>query len=503
MYLIELKQVKQAIESGDLACAARILGDEYLRSHKDGAVLVVKLVDALVDRAQAAVDAGDLAAAGSDVALALGISGGNSRAVALKAQISHIKAQQEQARLMQHDNIARAGELMAKGQLTVSLEMLNGSEKTPAGELLRQQAHQHRLERENNAAHLQKAVSAQDIDHCLVITARLSASELNASEYTELLRQLRQMIAARLKSDFSVGKLAGFALLLDRSAHIIGQMVEFAHWQDVLARYRKASVLLTRHDYRSALAQLKPVTTAVADCKWLDLALQSLTQMAALQDELSCLLPEIQPISPFSAVCQHDIPAGRVKPTDKVAVKAAESHVRKIIIDGVGSYLLFLTDKIVLGPVSSGQPCDIAVVAAADMPIIELYRQDGDYFACCQNGSVEVNGRSRKEHLLGHADKIAITRQGSVKYLRANPASATAVFDLKSLRLPDSDISAAIMAGSEVILGPGSGAHIRCRNLESDLILKLDKAGRVTCEGVTINPGELFTQTGISMMIEA
>ncbi|MBN2844353.1 MAG: hypothetical protein JXM68_14815 [Sedimentisphaerales bacterium] len=502
MYLIELKQVKQAIESGDLACAARLLGDEYLRSHKDGAALVGKLVDALVDRAQAAVDAGDLAAAGSDIALAIGLSAGNSRAVALNAQISQLKAQEEHARSMQRDNIARAGEFMAKGQLTVSLEVLNGAEKTPAGELLRQQAHQHRLERENIAAHLQQAISAHDIDHCLVITARLSASELNASEYAELLRQLRQMIAARLKADFTAGKLTGFALLFERSAHIIGQMVDFAHWQDVLARYRKASVLLARHDYRGAMAQLKPVTSAVADCQWLDLALQSLTQMAALQDELSCLLPEIQLISPFPAGCEHEIPVVKAKPADNIAGKPLGKTVRTLNIDGVGSYLLFLSDKISLGPVSSSRPCDIAVVAAANMPGIDLYRQEGDYFACCQNGSIEVNGRSRKEHLLAHADKIAISRQGSVKYLRANPASNTAVFDLKSLRLPNSDISAAIMAEGEVILGPGSGAHIRCRNLDSDLILKLDKAGNISYEGVAIIPGELFTQKGISMMIE-
>ena len=152
--------------------------------------------------------------------------------------------------------------------------------------------------------------------------------------------------------------------------------------------------------------------------------------------------------------------------------------------------MLFFGNKVSIGPISSAEQKDIAIIAPPNSPLVELYCEDEDYFARSVAGDIVVNGRAQKEALLHSGDKIAVSERSQVRFQRANPASNTAVIDFFGVRMPQADIKAAIIADSEIIIGPSQSAHIQCKNCQSDIVLKVNSKGDLEKDGQVVVLGD-------------
>ncbi len=81
---IELKRIANLIRQGLLREAARSLREPQIRAHRDGCRLALRLVEALCDRAEGHLQAGELTEAIDDLQLAAQFASGDKRVVALK-----------------------------------------------------------------------------------------------------------------------------------------------------------------------------------------------------------------------------------------------------------------------------------------------------------------------------------------------------------------------------------------------------------------------------------
>ena len=131
-------------------------------------------------------------------------------------------------------------------------------------------------------------------------------------------------------------------------------------------------------------------------------------------------------------------------------------------IDGVGSYLVIRDSKVTIGPVSASLRPHIGLVADPALPIITVERLDDDYFLQTNSGEQE---------LLSNDDQLALGPRCRMKFRLPSAASTTAILQLSGARLPRADVRQIVLLDREIIVGPGSAAHIRCDELTEPIIL--------------------------------
>ncbi len=497
MYLIQLRQVKQAIAAGDLDRAFELLQDEYLCQRKEARDMLKEMADIYLDRAGKAGDQGRYEDAVKFCQQAEKCMPGYEPAVELLADYqSQIRAKAGQDQ-QQAGKAAQVNEMLVKGQLTMAMNVL-GESGLPGGELLRQQGELRRMQIDNIAGKLESALGDNDLDFCLELLHDVSQGERMGDSLSSLVRRVREMIFARLREDFTAGRLSRLAVVIEKSRAVISDSIEFAEWYDHVQQYQQARVNIEQGEYRKALQQLNRLKLSAPQASWLDGVVASLSRFADVHDELFSLLPEVEPVAAPSVyvsntpVKNEPVKVGLARETEKAT---------QIDIDGVGSFLVFTGDSVRIGPVSSVEKKDIAIIASPDSPLLEIYREEGDYFAKNIAGEIEVNGRKQREALLANGDKISVSNRSVAKFGRANPASETAVLDMTSVRMPQSDIKGVVLAGSEVILGSSSAAHIKCRGAKKDIVLKLNSRGGFSCEGEQVRAGSGIQKDGISLTI--
>ena len=150
-----------------------------------------------------------------------------------------------------------------------------------------------------------------------------------------------------------------------------------------------------------------------------------------------------------------------------------------IQVDGVGSYLVLRNSFVTVGPVSSSQKPDIGVIAEPNLPVVGIERTDGDYFLR-SNEAIQMKDQTVKEKLLANGDRIGLSPRCRMRFEISNAASSTAVLTLSSGRFPRADIRQVILLDREIIVGPGTTAHIRVDQADETTALYLQD-GRLYC----------------------
>ena len=148
-------------------------------------------------------------------------------------------------------------------------------------------------------------------------------------------------------------------------------------------------------------------------------------------------------------------------------------------IDGVGTYLVLCNDSVTIGPVSSPCHCDVAIVAAADMPVAAIDRSQGDYFIKSER-PISVNGNAVTGKLLTNGDKIALSNRCRMKFVRSNSASNTAELAASSVRFTRADMTGVILMDREILIGAGGSNHIRTDQV-SDKVMLFRRDGKILC----------------------
>jgi hypothetical protein len=169
----------------------------------------------------------------------------------------------------------------------------------------------------------------------------------------------------------------------------------------------------------------------------------------------------------------------KVQRKRKTAMAEAIGSKFMLQIDGVGSYLVLCDDSIKIGPVSSPCHCDVAIVAAADMPVAAIDRSQGDYFIKSDT-PISINDNAVTGKLLANGDKISLSNRCRMKFVRSNSASNTAELVGTSVRFTRADMTGVILMDREILIGAGGSNHIRTDQV-SDKVMLFRRDGKLLC----------------------
>ena len=201
-----------------------------------------------------------------------------------------------------------------------------------------------------------------------------------------------------------------------------------------------------------------------------------------------------------STVCQP-VPPGM----HGLKARATEGQVGSVPsrfilrVDGTGSFCVFRQPILTIGPISSSQQPDLALLAEAAVPIATIERREDEYFI--RGSRVAVNDRPGTGKLLASGDRIALSPRCRMNFVLPSAASTTAVLDLNGCRYPRGDVRRVILLDGDVILGPGAATHVRVDDAEQCVILHV-RGGRLFAESKTpieVNGSPMDRISGIPM----
>jgi hypothetical protein len=140
-------------------------------------------------------------------------------------------------------------------------------------------------------------------------------------------------------------------------------------------------------------------------------------------------------------------------------------------VDGVGSFQVLSSPAVSIGPAGASRSVDIPLMLDANVPIVTVTRSDDDYFLRAAE-AVPVNGVPASNKLLRDGDRISLGNRCRITFRRPSSASGSAVLDLAGARLPGASIRQVLLLDREIILGPGSSAHVRVDDLSAPVVLQ-------------------------------
>ena len=199
-----------------------------------------------------------------------------------------------------------------------------------------------------------------------------------------------------------------------------------------------------------------------------------LDQAGRLLDRLKALAPSEGPAGPAAQTAPEPVP-----PPPPSRQGAADGPDQGLIlqIDGVGSFLVFISASVSVGPITSPRRPSLGLLADPNLPTVRICRCEDDYFVSGPKPAQEGQATGR---LLVDGDQVALSDRCYLKFHLPNPASTTAVLTLVGLRLPRCDVQSIILADRDILIGPTKGHHIRTVVLDRTVVLVV-REGRLWC----------------------
>jgi hypothetical protein len=197
---------------------------------------------------------------------------------------------------------------------------------------------------------------------------------------------------------------------------------------------------------------------------------------------------------------KHDTPTSMPAKRDTGVSPVQVAHLRRetggsnemlpskfmIQVDGAGSFLVLTKSPATIGPISSSQIPDVALIAEPGAAVASIERIDDDYFHAGK--------------LLASGDRITISPRCRLAFSVPNPSSTTAVLDLTAGRFPRADLRRVILLDRELVIGPGSASHIRADQISEPIALHI-RDGRLWCRSSQICVGKPQTVAGASFVV--
>jgi hypothetical protein len=174
-------------------------------------------------------------------------------------------------------------------------------------------------------------------------------------------------------------------------------------------------------------------------------------------------------------------PTSRVEPIEamETSMNGFDAERFYLRVEAAGTFLVARPAVVTIGPVSGSYRPTVGLLAGPTIPIITIERVDEDYFVRGE-GSVPVNDRPVRNHLLHHEDRIGVGPRGRIKFRRPYPASTSAVLEFSGLRFPQSDLKSVILMDRELVIGPEPTCHIQKEDLREKVVLFF-RNGVLTC----------------------
>jgi hypothetical protein len=308
------------------------------------------------------------------------------------------------------------------------------------------------------------------IDHLSGLRRQFPAD----GELRALSAEVAHHVAALITRAIESGRLDSAALLLTRLDRLDHASVDVDQLRHTLQDCRAALDLIRNSQPNEATQILRRLAATWPNASWLASAADVSKQVAQGLEELrsgplGSLTLSGAPIDPHETIA---MPEHRKPQRPPLPPAKSDSGLRFVLhVDGIGSFLVIEQALVTIGPVSSNGIVDVPLLAGAGVAPVTISRADGDYFLRSPH-PVSINDKPTTGRLLSGGEKIAIGPRCRLTFRRPSAASGTALLDLTGVRLPRGDVRQVILLDREILIGPGSTAHVRCDDLAHAAILQ-------------------------------
>ncbi len=528
MRILQIKQAEAALADGRLDEACELLGDADLRSHRQAQKLIGLLIERLVARGNEHLAAGRMPQALSDCQKASELGGNIEDAEDLRSRIAATLAGEHHARRAHGDALSAARRQAELGRLSMADKLLAATheDSTRVGEVHRE-VDTRRQGADDAIRRCRAAIDRGDLAGAVgeLLTARTQRADNDA--LAELSADVVDGCVEQARREFVRGRVDLAETLLTQAALPGGAGPRITELQRAVVECRQAIAAAEAGRMRQAGEMLRRARAILPEAGWVGEAVDAADRAAQSAETLrsgplGILTGEDQLTKannePASAAETAPVlkPLGRQEQArqrrpartlaDEPATGAAAGRAMMpgrfvMQVDGAGSSLVFRGGRVTVGPISSADRPDLGLMADPNLPIMSIERtDDGDYFLASEH-PVEVNDRMVTSKLLADGDKIALSPRCRLRFRLPTPASATAVLELSTARLPQADIRRVILLNRELIIGPGGATHVRVDQLPARAVLQLAD-GKLTCRTeceITRNNRQLDGEQGIPL----
>jgi hypothetical protein len=458
MLILRIRQAEVALGDGRLDEAFELIRPEPVRSHRRGQRVMGKLVRALIERGQSHLADGRYLAALADCEKAQQLAGNLPEIIELRRTASEAMLDQQKQHRRSAQVLATAQQHIDRGELSRGAQLLQGASH------------------ESRAVFLMNEIEAK-------------------RDRLERAPQLRQ----QLQQQIEVGRLDLAELHANELRSIDGQAPESQALLGALDQCRQAWQMIDGGELRRAEEVVRRLANMFPKAKWVNETSRQLSEVARMTEELrsgplSMLgtggttrkLAETMPMPPGAALW------AAVKGNGAKAGSGVSLPTKFILrVDGTGSFLVLRQPSVTIGPVSSSRVPDVGVMAEPGLPVAMIDRVEDDYF---------LRDATAGKKLLTSGDAIALSPRCKMTFVLPHVASTTAVIDLTAARHPRSEIRRIILLDRDLVIGPGSNAHVRVDHLSQPIVLKM-KGDRLTGDMGEIPIGQTVQSGNVSFVI--
>jgi hypothetical protein len=145
-------------------------------------------------------------------------------------------------------------------------------------------------------------------------------------------------------------------------------------------------------------------------------------------------------------------------------------------VDGVGGYLVCLSNRVTFGQATADGPVDVPLFADVSRLHAEITR-DGEGYVVESGKAILLNGKETTRAVLAAGDRVTLGATCQFLFHKPVAVSSTARLELTSgHRLPVA-VDGVLLMSNELILGPGPSAHIIIPGIPFAVLIYRSKEG--------------------------
>jgi len=406
----KLREADEALREGRLEETSRVLSDGGLTEFLPGRRLAARLVSAFVARARQFAESGELDSGWADLQSARSFSGDTEDLANLR-------------RFLVRAGLSQVEEKLCHGDTAGALSQIEKLEKRKAasGELqtLREVA-----KRMESARHLCRRGRFADADGQLTSALTLRADIEELQKRRDACREMQQ------KSH-------------ELTEQLHRAMAE-SRWSDAAASADELLVLAPE----SALARdARRKAWAAVGANVIDSGRAGLTE-----------------------VWTPSRRANRARPEDAVSNEPAGPRFL-LWVDGVGGYLVCLSDQVVFGQATTTSNIDVPILADVSRRHAKI-RREGESYVIEPLHMTRINGHAvQSKTILRDGEEIELGNGVRFRFRRPHALSGSARLEFVSRHRTQPYADGVLLMAESCVLGPRRHNHVVCRDWSGDVVL--------------------------------
>jgi hypothetical protein len=410
---IKLREVDEALKSGRLDDASRLLLQGDLRTFYPAQQMQTKLAAQLLDRGRTRTHKGETAAGWHDLEQAEKLGADAAAAGLLRRQLVE-------------QGMAEAEEYLAAGSCEACLAAIEKLERRGGAghetRELKQAAHKY----DDAIHHMRRGKFAQAMD-ALSIASSLRPDLKCIEQAAQQCQEKRQQCS-----------------LLQEALH---KELAAENWPDVL--HTADQMLQRAPDWRIALDARQKA--------WAHVGMQVTGAGVVRMREDANGAQRVISAGAFAAEAEPD----------------AVPHSPRFLlwIDGVGGYLVCESDEVLIGQPAAGGQIDVPILGDISRQHARIHR-NGEGYLLQPLRKTKVNGRSVEGwHTLADGQLIELGEGVQLRFCRPHALSTTARLEFASHHRTQPAADAVILMSDSFILGTAASSHVVCRNWTRQLVI--------------------------------